>query len=59
MLRDYTELEVFQTLTTHTKFHVNWLNTFENRGGGPIDPLMPSCNFFFMSSWVKTICINS
>ena len=39
--RDYTYLEVYWTLITHTKFHVNWLNTFENRGGGgrPIDPL--------------------
>ena len=42
-------------LINHTKFHVNWLNTFENRGGGPIDPpLMHSCNFFFfMRSRVK------
>ena len=52
MPRDYIWLEVYWTLITHAKFHVNWLNTFENGergGGGRIDlpPSMPLCNFFF------------
>ena len=46
-----TMLSVVSILDTYYTclFHVNWLNTFENRGGvSPIDtpPLMPSCNFF-------------